>query len=226
MYDKRYYQSLRSHSYGSATKIIGYLTSFLDVSTVIDFGCGMGTWCLAARELGINKIIGIDQNPYNSEYMLISSDQYLQKDLRNTIDLDMSACIVISVEVVEHIEEEYGEIFVENLCRHSDIILFSAAIPHQGGEGHVNEKPCSYWSKIFASKGYCYIDCIRPAFWDDNDVAVWYKNNCILYVKDSVYPSIYPKVSICPPIDIVHPSMVEDKFKKWNVISNLLQRKT
>ena len=52
---------------------------------------------------------------------------------------------VLSLEVGEHIPEDYEDIYLENLDRHADkIIILSWAVPEQGGFGHVNERDNGY----------------------------------------------------------------------------------
>ena len=58
---------------------------------------------------------------------------------------------------------ELGATFVASLARHGDAVLFSAAIPFQGGAGHVNEHWPSYWAADFAVHGFVAVDTIRPA---------------------------------------------------------------
>jgi|GEM_PF-6213618 len=67
------------------------------------------------------------------------------------------------------------------------IFLFSAAIPGQGGESHINEQPLTFWRSEFARHDYVALDVIRPKLVGQTDVAPWYRYNCILYVaKDKL----------------------------------------
>lgn len=76
------------------------------------------------ESINIGNCLGIDQHDYSSEYMLISQENYLKYDLRNPLSLTRKYDIAISVEVAEHIDNKYAKIFIGNLCRHSDVILF------------------------------------------------------------------------------------------------------
>ena len=171
--------------------------------------------CNVMESINIGNCLGIDQHDYSSEYMLISQENYLKYDLRNPLSLTRKYDIAISVEVAEHIDNKYAKIFIGNLCRHSDVILFSAALPNQGGTGHINEQPCSYWKQIFEKYKYRAIDCIRPVFWNDDTIEIWYRNNSILYVNERLYNDF---IKIIPmqvhPLDIVHPEMLARILKK------------
>jgi hypothetical protein len=74
---------------------------------------------------------------------------------------------------------------VESLTATSDVVLFSAALPGQGGRNHVNERLHSYWAGEFASRGYAVFDAFRPVFWTDGRVEPWYRQNAFLYIKRS-----------------------------------------
>src|SRR4029077_20979056 len=89
---------------------------------------------------------------------------------------------VVSLEVAEHLDEAVASEFVASLVTHGAAVLFSAAVPRQGGSGHVNEQWPSYWAARFAHHGYVPIDAVRPAVWTDDRVAYWYAQNMLLYV--------------------------------------------
>lgn len=215
MYDKKYYKKHEDGSFQSAKCIIGYINTFYNFKSAVDFGCGMGTWCNVMESFNKEDYLGIDQHDYSSEYMLISQEKYLKYDLCYPLSLSRKYDIAISVEVAEHIDSKYAGIFIGNLCRHSDVILFSAALPNQGGTGHINEQPCSYWKQIFERFKYRAIDCIRPVFWNNKTIEVWYRNNSILYINEQIYNEF---IKLIPtqihPLDIVHPEMLERILKK------------
>ena len=116
MYSASYYKKHEMGSYQSAIQILEYINSFIDFNSVIDFGCGMGTWCKALYDLDIKDFLGIDIHEYDSAYMLIPTENYMQFDLRKPLDLTRRVDMAISVEVAEHINSEYSDIFVKNLC--------------------------------------------------------------------------------------------------------------
>ena len=74
--------------------------------------------------------------------------------------------------------------FVEDLCRLSDVIVFSAAVPHQGGTAHRSERWQSDWSGLFKQNGYDTFDLVRPRVWWDERVASYYRQNCLIYATD------------------------------------------
>ena len=118
----------------------------------------------------------------------------------------------MSLEVGEHLSPGAAQTLVENLVRHSDLVLFSAAIPMQGGFGHVNERWQSYWVTLFAGTGYRHFDIVRPLVWSDESVHSWYRQNAFVFVRNSRADLIrvaeaemvrLARESL--PVDLVHP---------------------
>jgi hypothetical protein len=65
-------------------------------------------------------------------------------------------------------------------------VLYSAAIPRQGGENHINEQWQSWWVERFRNHGYAAIDCVRNRIWNDHEVEWWYVQNILLMVREDV----------------------------------------
>jgi 2-polyprenyl-3-methyl-5-hydroxy-6-metoxy-1,4-benzoquinol methylase len=121
-------------------------------ATVIDFGCGTGCTLGQFVEMGLSAI-GIE-----ASRAAIRASKYphliKRQDLRHRFDLRRQFDLAWCFEVAEHIHPRYVEDFIDNLCRHSDLITLSAAPPGQGGEGHFNEQPQAYWVAKFIRRGY------------------------------------------------------------------------
>ena len=78
---------------------------------------------------------------------------------------------------------ERGERFVADLVALAPVVLFSAAIPGQGGTDHINEQWQDYWARLFAKHDYVALDFLRLKFWNDSRIEWWYRQNIILYVR-------------------------------------------
>jgi len=74
------------------------------------------------------------------------------------------------MEVAEHLSEARAASFVEDLTALGSVILFSAAIPFQGGEHHINEQWPEYWALMFRGFGYDCADVLRELVWADPQV--------------------------------------------------------
>ena len=182
-YDYAFYHSLIYDSYISAKIVLRTLLARYPFDSIVDFGCGLGAWLYAAKEYGAREVHGIDGEYTNLEHLLIEPSEFSALDLRQQVDLGKRFDVAMSVEVVEHIDDRYSDVFIDNLCRHADRILFSGAYPGQGGVDHVNEQPLDYWTDKFGQRGYALDDCIRPLLQDEIQVGSWYRSNIVVFVK-------------------------------------------
>ncbi|MGF1538069.1 MAG: Wzt carbohydrate-binding domain-containing protein, partial [Elainellaceae cyanobacterium] len=156
-------------------------------------GCGDGTWLSVFKGHGIEEILGIDGGYVDQAQLQILSDRFTAHDLSQPFTLDRTFDLAVSLEVAEHLPAAIASDFVTALTRLSPVVLFSAAIPHQGGTGHINEQWPDYWVERFRTQGYVAIDALRPQLWDHPDVKPWYAQNCFLFVQGDRRQS-YPKL--------------------------------
>ena len=200
-YDDEFYQSQSDSSYVSASSIVPKIVELFQVTSVIDVGCGVGTWLRAFSEIGISDVFGVDGDYVNKSQLLVPEDKFQAYDLSRPLHLDRRFDCCISLEVAEHLPPSSSVDFVTSLTSLSDIVLFSAAIPNQGGVMHINERWQSYWVNLFLSHGYVPYCDIRQYFWNDLNVSDWYRQNLLIFVNEK---KIEPRSDV-PLVDIVHP---------------------
>jgi hypothetical protein len=101
-----------------------------------------------------------------------------------------------------------GDRLVETMTSCSDLVMFGAAIPQQGGYMHVNEQFQSYWIKRFADRGFNAYDLIRPRFWGNSAVNWWYQQNIIVFASNTAAQKydLRPSPFIA---DVVHPRLYD-----------------
>ena len=216
LYDEKFYEVNRK-DLNAASIIISYILSNLKIDSVVDFGCGSGTWISEFKRQGVKDVLGIDGDYVQSSWQLIDSKFFKPYDLTKKLVLDKKYDLAVTLEVAEHIDKKYEDVFVENLISASDIILFSAAVPNQGGTGHVNEQYPTYWIEKFKKRGYEYYDCLRWKFWEDNEIAFWYRQNIMFYVKKEKYAAFKKLFEINgTPINIIHPKRLENISKDFD----------
>ena len=203
-YDSRFYLGQQQRSALAAETVAGLLCAELQLRSVLDVGCGLGGWLAAFARLGVDDIVGVDGPHVDPATLAIPASRFIAHDLGETLELGRRFDLVISIEVAEHLPERVARRFVADLCRHADMVLFSAAIPFQGGVGHVNEQWPSYWAAHFAGLGYRPVDAVRPRIWDDERIMYWYKQNMLLYVRDGAGVGLSSPAA--PALDVVHPS--------------------
>jgi len=188
-YNDAFYRFLAVTSGASAHAVLPHLLDIIHPESVLDVGCGTGEWLKAFADAGVSDIQGVDGPWVNADALQIPRDCFRAVDLRVPIDLGRHFDLVVSLEVAEHIPHASADTFVDSLVRHGDIVLFSAAIPGQGGTFHVNEQWPEYWGKRFKARGYVGIDCVRPLVWEDPSVDYWYAQNVFLFVRDTTLAS-------------------------------------
>ena len=185
-YGEGFYKSQMDGSYKSASKYVGFLWKVFQPRSVVDVGCGRGTWLKAFKDKGVENAVGFDGNWNRQDNMIDQSIKFVGVDLNKPIaKQDEKYDLAISLEVAEHLEESSANIFVDTLTKLADVVIFSAAYTKQGGTHHINEKPHTYWAKIFREYDYIPYDLFRPVFWGDADIEFWYQQNTFLYVKSS-----------------------------------------
>jgi hypothetical protein len=201
IYDDGFYRSQSDSSYLSALSIVPTVIEMFQVKSVVDVGCGVGTWLRAFNESGVSDVFGIDGDYVTSSQLLVPEDKFHAHDLSKPLHIDRRFDCCISLEVAEHLPPSSSEDFVASLTSLSDIVLFSAAIPNQGGVMHINERWQSYWVKLFSIHGYVPYCDIRRYFWNEVNVSDWYRQNLLIFVNEKhIVPS-----SVVPLVDIVHP---------------------
>ncbi|WP_416672249.1 methyltransferase domain-containing protein [Egbenema bharatensis] len=180
-YNKSFYTAIQNDSRKSAEVIVPIILELISCSRVIDVGCGNGTWLKVFQECGVEEIFGIDGS-YAKNSLVISQQEFMAYDLKNRLSIGKKYDLSLSLEVAEHLPANCAESFVDSLTSLSSVVLFSAAIPYQGGENHVNEQWQEYWAEKFHQRNYLVVDYIRPKIWGNPQVAYWYRQNMLLFV--------------------------------------------
>jgi len=154
------------------------------IISAVDLGCGVGTWLSVLSKNGVRGIKGFDGYWVDKDLLQIPESNFLRQDLTEPIIIDKIFDLAISLEVAEHLPAKLAKEFVFSLTRLSDFVLFSAAIPGQGGVGHINEQWPNYWISLFEEHEYQCVDFIRKQIWQDENIPYWYRQNIFLFVKE------------------------------------------
>lgn len=196
------------HNTRAASQVVPYLMDTFRPSSVLDVGCGTGTWLKVFSQHHVQTLQGVDGDYIDMSKLVIPAEWLQKHDLTKPLDLQRKFDLVISFEVAEHLPEQYAQTFVDTLTRHSDLVVFSAAIPGQVGQNHFNEQWQSYWVKLFAAKGYHCYDIIRPLFWNNKDVDLWYRQNILVYSKKELH---FDEAVL---LDLIHPALWQMRNEK------------
>jgi SAM-dependent methyltransferase len=184
-YDQKFIQYAATSSRYGAARVIPVVLSALEIDSVLDVGCAGGGWLSEWSKAGVADVFGIDGAYVDPADLEIERERFMSADLAKPFELGRTFDLVQSLEVAEHIDEKAAEIFVLNLVRHAGrYILFSAAVPGQGGEHHVNEQPYDFWRKRFADHGFAAYDFVRPRIAADSRISFWYRYNILLFARE------------------------------------------
>lgn len=221
-YTSEFFAGQALGSLASARVVLSELFNVFRPNSFVDIGCGVGTWCRAAADLGVSKVLGVDGGYVLEGNLLIEADQFRSLDLENervsTLSIgkfDLASCL----EVAEHLSYDRADTIVEDLTLLSDVILFSAAIPFQGGENHINEQWPEYWGILFKKRGFVCVDFLRPLIWGRTDVEWWYQQNMLVFVRAQAVPhNLFCQAtsgSCYSTLSIVHPSNYLSQVVTW-----------
>lgn len=202
-----YYSERNTRTIHAAKEILGIIGNYVTPDSIVDVGGGVGTWIKTAQELFNIKDDNacLLEGDYVSDYLVISKDCFMACNLEEEFRINNKYGLAISLEVAEHLSEKRAETFVRDLIKISDMVLFSAAIPFQGGKGHINERKIEYWIELFKEYDYTPFDIIRPIIQYDNQIDYWYKQNALVFCKknSSSYDAILNNYSVLPPLSMV-----------------------
>ncbi|HEY8005334.1 MAG TPA: methyltransferase domain-containing protein [Methylocella sp.] len=183
IYGSSFYDRQREGSLRSAQAILPIVFALTNPKSVVDFGCGVGTWLATAKRLGAEHCLGLEGAWVKTQTLAAADLEIRETGLEQPVSLQERYDLAISLEVAEHLAPERADSFVADLCRASNVVLFSAAIPGQDGDGHQNEQWPSYWAERFLRLGYMPLDVIRPIVQSDPTIEVWYRTNIVLYAR-------------------------------------------
>lgn len=230
-YDDTFFASQRDGSLRSANVVVPLVNDLLAPRSVCDIGCGVGAWLRAWRDVGVEDICGVDGDYVNQSQLMVDERFFLRHDLRRALPRTRTFDLVLSLEVAEHLPPDRAESFIAELTLLAPAVLFSAAIPNQGGTCHINERWQDYWAELFEARGFRSFDVIRPLVWQDARVERWYRQNTILYCRDDLV-SRCPGLSKVPafPLSLVHPKQYLERdheytvAESWTLLAGSLRR--
>ncbi|HTT80654.1 MAG TPA: class I SAM-dependent methyltransferase [Stellaceae bacterium] len=206
MHDEVNYDHKRhrhAHTVSGARAVLSLLFQERHPESLLDVGCGWGTWLRAALDLGVPEVVGVDGAAVSESDFLCPFTLFRQQNLCEQWDLDRRFDVALCLEVAEHLPPEAAPVLVASLVRHSDLILFSAAAPRQPGQHHVNCQWPEYWQEIFNRHGYTCDDGARWKIWNDAAIEPWYRQNIFRATRSTHVASTEERIR-----RVIHPEML------------------
>jgi SAM-dependent methyltransferase len=132
--------------------IAGRIVSDLQPTRVLDAGCALGLLVETLRDRGV-EAFGLDLSTYAIEHVHPSVKPFCWHG-SITDPLEQRYDLIVSIEVVEHMPAREAEHAIENLCAHTERVLFSSSPLDYREPTHVNVHPTDYWGEQFARYGF------------------------------------------------------------------------
>ncbi len=227
-YDRQFYEDLRAGSRRSADIILSHVFEIVGrPQSIVDFGCGIGTWIAAAKDLGVEDVMGLDGDYVEPDMLEVAPDLFHPTDLKQPVSLDRKFDMAMSLEVAEHLPGDRAAGFVADLMAAAPVVLFSAAVPGQQGDDHVNEMWQHRWAELFLDQGWSVADAIRPRIWTDERVSWWYVQNIFIFAHPNAVAAL-PKLRAAVNatdrrlLSTVHPRQLLNSTKLLNILRGRL----
>jgi SAM-dependent methyltransferase len=214
VYSADWFRARASGAEASSRVIVPYVLELVHPASVVDVGCGTGSWLATFRDLGVERVRGVDGDWVPREQLEIPPEDFVAADLGSGISLDERFDLAVSLEVAEHLPEKSAGMFVDSLTRLAPVVLFSAAVPGQPGHGHINAQWPEYWIAHFERQGYVPIDALRPRIWADESVKYFYRQNALMFADRRRLPELPELAAVAsaaegPVRAVVHPRLYE-----------------
>jgi len=207
MYDAAFFDTIRAGTRASAEVVVPMVVDIVQPRTVLDVGCGEGWWAHTFAATAGCEVLGID-GAYVSGSPI--EGRFIALDLAHESFAALARVdLAVALEVAEHLPPARAESFIADLAAVAPVVLFSAAIPGQGGTGHVNEQWPDYWVEKFNAHGMAVSGALRWKIWGDDRVENWYRANLLVAARS---PEAYPELFDTPlatPWPVVHPVLYD-----------------
>lgn len=170
----------------NAPGVVGAVAeTFPAAHSYLDVGAGSGAFSAEARRRG-KYVVACEHSPFGRLFARAQSVDARPFDLMQDPPADAGvADLALCLEVAEHLPPPMGDDLVRFLASRASTIVFSAAHPGQGGTGHLNEQPKSYWIDRFEQAGGTHDELGSQRLVDAMEryelTRPWYRENAMVF---------------------------------------------
>jgi SAM-dependent methyltransferase len=230
-YNAQFYELLREITSASAAIVVPIVMNLIRPESVVDIGCGIGIWLRAFSEAGVGRVLGWDGAYVDRDLLAIAPGCFQEADLEYPLSIPGGFDLACSLEVAEHLTAAAGNAIVAALCAAAPVVMFSAAVPSQGGDHHINEQWPSYWIRRFETHGFRMIDALRPQIMADQRIAYYYRQNLMMFASEEGlirHPALrnLPGSPGILGLEWVHISVHEAELRQLSELRELSDRAT
>lgn len=146
----------------------------LNPQSILEIGCGTGALMEYFIRATNVEYTGIDINPHSRDYFLERNpgfeNNYVLKDILE-FPITTHGDLVVSIETMEHIEQDVIDVILPKLARHYKWFYFSSTpfktTPEQDLKwGHVNIQADHQWVRMFRKHGWQFASWMdTPTEW-------------------------------------------------------------
>jgi hypothetical protein len=208
-YDRAYFASRQQGWDVSAAALVPLLLRLFAIRSAVEVGCGTANLLEVLQRHGVSDVLGLDGPDVPRDLIRLPVEKIRSWDLHHLEPIGRRFDLAISIEVGEHEPEAAAPDFVRLLVQAAPVVLFSAAIPGQGGPGHITERRQSWWAALFARHGYVAVDCVRPAVWDTPGLEWYYAQNMLVFCTPALIPDGHVPVRLPLYLDLVDDRVFE-----------------
>ena len=157
VYKDRFFEKRAGKMRKKQMRVGWHLTRDLKIKSMVDFGCGIGSYIEGAKRAGIDNVLGFElMSDFAIKYASDDIKDYIkQGNLYENIECGKWDC-VLSIEVAEHIPKERANIFVDNLTNACNKMIILSASDTYSGTGHFNPQLKDYWISKIEIRGIKY----------------------------------------------------------------------
>ena len=176
------YDELDAEEKPFAKRLVNWLAGYFQPESVLDLGCGPGTYVDCFTDLGISCI------GYDTDTRVEGKDNLRCQSI---FDLEHTADLVLCMEVAEHIDGTANKQIASTMfdaLAPGGVLIWTAAKPGQGGVGHINCQTKDYWIEKLNHTGLIRNETIENKLIDFAKAGYhmgWFVQNLLVYQKPS-----------------------------------------